>query len=459
VSDFTVVDVNGLNGALALGAVNAGGRLLYRTGYLNLGQKLIARNASMWGPDWEDLIDVKGKGTPASWPLPEKADVVVAVPPCSGFSVMTGKGGPGAGTGSAQQRSASHPSNDCMWDSARYVARHAPEVYLFESVTGAFKIGRELMLALRDEIERISGEKYTLTHWLHDGCVMGAPTSRQRYMFVITRDDPVAGSRPFEVTPADEYAVENFTTVWDAIGDLENLITPQMEDQPVPTPGAGGDWAHARQRADGLVDGAAYYSGPTWSARIYKTFEVATRLGVPWANGSGQGQALGMIYQVGGRDALIEVGGPDFADRMIKVGFSLGPYSSRRECPDAMHNLIAGGGTGGHIHPTRDRFMTYRELARIQGWPDELRIDIDKKIYGKENIEAVWGKAVGCLVANHAGSEVAEFLANDPHGGTKTSGELIGDREWLIDELEHSRRLRRESARVKRGHIVEAGYA
>lgn len=443
-SEFTVVDVNGLNGALSRGMVLAGGKLLYRTGYLDLGQKLIKRNAKMWGSDWEDLIVKNGKGEPESWPMPAKADVVVAVPPCSGFSVMTGKGGPGAGTGASVIRSVDHPSNDCMWDSVRYTARHAPDVYMFESVTGAFRIGRELMLALRDELESISGESYTLTHWLHDGCVMGAPTSRQRYMFVA-----VKSSSPFAVTPADSYAVEKFTTVTEAIGDLADLEM-SMSDQPLKSPKLGGNWAHDRQRADKMVDGMDHYRGPTWSGRILNTFDVAARLGTPWQQGAGQDKALKMIYQLGGFEALSEVGGPEFAQRMVNADFSLGPYASKRECEDAMHNLIAGGGTGGHLHPTRDRFITYRELARVQGWPDELRIDIDREVYGKEKIDAVWGKAVGCLVANHAGKEVAEWLRGEV--ADKIAGELIGEREWLIDELDHSRRLRRENSKIKKMH-------
>jgi site-specific DNA-cytosine methylase len=444
---FSVVDVNGLNGALSRGMVLNGGNLLARTGYLDLGARIIRANAHLWGEGWEDLIDTKAKGKPETWAMPSagRADVVVAVPPCSGFSVMTGKGGPGAGTGAAQQRGSAHPSNDCMWDTIRYAGRHAPQVVMFESVTGAFRIGHDLMRELRAELERVSGSSYTLTHWLHDGCVMGAPTSRQRYMFIATRDN--LGSNPFRVTPAEEYAVEEFTTVMDAVGDLADLEI-RLDDQPLRSPHAGGEWARSRQRADQHVDGMEHYRGPTWAARIDKTFEVAARLGVPWPQGAGHGFVLGMIYQSGGFEALAEVGGEEFANRMIGAKFSLGPYSSRRECVDAMHNLIAGGGTGGHLHPKVDRFMTYRELARIQGWPDELKIDIDKSKFGKENIEAVWGKAVGCLVAEHAGEQVRDYL--NGVFDSKTSGELIGEREWLIDELDHSRRLRRQQARVKK---------
>jgi hypothetical protein len=113
-----------------------------------------------------------------------------------------------------------------------------------------------------------------------------------------------------------------------------------------------------------------------------------------------------------------------------------------------MNSLIAGGGTGGHFHPTENRLMTYRELARVQGWSDDLRIDFDTTVYGKESLDAVWGKAVGCLVAEHAGREAVDWL--DEKRAGRTSGELIGDREYLIDELDHSRRLRRENQAEKK---------
>lgn len=359
---------------------------------------------------------------------------------------MTGKGGPGKGTGGAVQRNVTHPSNDCMWSSVRYAARHAPQVYMFESVTGAFKIGREMMRALRDELERISGCRYTLTAWLHDGCTMGAPTSRQRYMFVAVR-----GDEPFAVTPVADYACEKFTTLRDAVEDLENCESKwSVQSIPLDDVNKGGLWAHSRQNALQTVDGFTSYNGPTWTGRIHRALEAGVKYGVEWPQGRDFGFQLRQLYQVGGRDALLEVesSNTEFVDRMIRIDFSLGPYATRREVYDAMHNLIAGGGTGGHLHPTRNRLMTYRELARVQGWPDDLLIDYDKAVFGKENIEAVWGKAVGCQVANHAGEEVRDWLDAVTVG--KTKGEKIGDREWLIDELDESRRLRRANAAAKK---------
>lgn len=295
---YTVVDVNGLNAAQPLGMVKAGAKLLYRTGYLDLGRSIVNANHDLWGPDWEDHIDPKAVHDHEGWFGPGgrlnqgdyiQADIVTATPPCSGFSVMTGKAGSAKGTGKAMQRHAEHPSNDCMWSSARYAARHAPEIYMFESVTGAFKLGQHIMQGLRAELERISGEPYTLTHWLHDGAVMGAPTSRQRYMFVA-----VKGNTPFSVIPADEYAVTDFVPMWDAIKDLRDLKL-QMPDQKIRKSAA--PWGAERHRADGMVDGMGNYVG-VWQRRLESTGRELEQLGSRWPEGTGHGEAMRMLYQL-----------------------------------------------------------------------------------------------------------------------------------------------------------------
>jgi site-specific DNA-cytosine methylase len=453
---YTVVDVNGLNAAQPLGMVKAGAKLLYRTGYLDLGRSIVNANHDLWGPDWEDHIDPKAVHDHEGWFGPGgrlnqgdyiQADIVTATPPCSGFSVMTGKAGSAKGTGKAMQRHAEHPSNDCMWSSARYAARHAPEIYMFESVTGAFKLGQHIMQGLRAELERISGEPYTLTHWLHDGAVMGAPTSRQRYMFVA-----VKGNTPFSVIPADEYAVTDFVPMWDAIKDLRDLKL-QMPDQKIRKSAA--PWGAERHRADGMVDGMGNYVG-VWQRRLESTGRELEQLGSRWPEGTGHGEAMRMLYQIGGDAPLRRALESDtLTDRMIANGFNLGPYASKRESRTAMNSLIAGGGTGGHFHPTENRLLTYRELARIQGWPDDLRINFDTSVYGKESLDAVWGKAVGCLVGEHAGHAAIDWLDGKRTG--HTHGELIGDREYLVDELDHSRRLRRDNQAEKKRARALAG--
>lgn len=457
---LTVVDVNGLSGALSYGMVQEGHRLLARTGYLGLGRHIVRANAGMWGGDsWEDAIDESATHDWESWWLDEKADVVVAVPPCSGFSVLTGKG-TGAGSGASVTAAANHPSNDCMWSSARYAARHAPLAYVFESVTGAYTRGRSVMQGLHSELERISGYRYTLTHWLHDTVTLGAPTSRQRYMFVAVRGDV-----PFKVTPIEEYAVSKITTMRDALHDL--AMTPvRVGEQKIARHAEPGSYAEAMRRPDGLVDG--HYSHAQWKVENGKplgkwhrelndTMQTLKDHGSSWPQGASLPAMMERMTQLtgGGPEIMMQIFDEKHGRRLYENGFNMGAYFPQREVWDALCSVIAGDGPEGHIHPIAPRVLTYRECARVQGWPDELRIDYDQKLFGKEKIAAVWGKAVTVPVARHLASELTQFLAGQNQEG-KVAGEKIGEREWVIDDLNASRMMRRVNRDIKKRAINAA---
>lgn len=325
----------------------------------------------------------------------------------------------------------------------QYAARHNPEVVIFESVTGAYSLGREFMLERRADLEALTGERYALCHWLHDSIALGTPTSRKRYFFVAVRGDD-----PFVVQPAEEYTVAEAATVQEAIGDLEGLVLT-MKEQPILHPERGGAWAADRRRFDGYVDG--HQNEPSvHSQRIAEICRVLEEKGTTWYQGWSFTRAMQELYSRGGRDAVVQslMRDDEVLDRLIGREFNVGAFGARREVYDAACSLITGSGPAAHVHSVEGRAFTYRELARIQGWPDDLRIDFDEDVYGKEHIGAVWGKAVGCLVAEHAGHAVREWIEGDRVG--KTPGELIGDREWLIDDLPASRHLRRASMTTKR---------
>jgi site-specific DNA-cytosine methylase len=442
---FTVVDVNGLNGSLSWGMNQHGGELMYRTGLYDLGRVIVNANAKLWGADWDDHIDTTSGHAWESWYKDDRnADVVVAVPPCSGFSLLTGKG-LARGTGNAVNASIDHPMNECMWSSARYAARHAPEVYVFESVTGAYSRGRDMMFELRSQIEEISGERYTLTHWLHDCAVLGAPTSRQRYMFICTK-----GDRPFAVTPWEEYAAEHVTTMADAIGDLESLPT-MIGEQRIKRPAQAGPFGRSLHRVDGRVDGhwnatddraARGLTPPKWHRTVSSICDELAAGGFPWREGQTEPDALRTLYQTRGDSVHRQIQGDKRTDRFVSNDWNMGSYFATRAVWNAGCGVISGSGGDSFVHPHLDRLLTHRECARIQGWPDEVLIDFDKA-FGKEKITAVWGKAVTPVVAKHAAQEISEWLRRETND--KNIGELIGEDEYLIDDLEPSRRLRRDN--------------
>lgn len=449
--EITFVDVNGLNGGLAYGFHGAGMTMTARAGDLNLGRAIINANAHLWGVGWHDDI-TPGDQDWEAWPLRDRARVVCAVPPCSGWSIIAASG---ANRDRAAPRGPDNPTNQCTVRTIRYAARHAPDVIVFESVTGAYSLGREFMQILRADVERIAGAPYTLTHWLHDSIALGTPTSRKRYMFVACR-----GADPITVTPVEKYVVEHVTSIRDSIGDLEELDI-KMAEQPIKRAERGGDWATNLRRFDGLVDGHATETS-THARRVVELCRTAQESGTAWHQGWQLTRILQELYARGGRKVVSQalMRDDDVLDRLIRREFNVGAFGSRREVYGSVNSLITGSGPTSHVHPVEDRSMTYRELARIQGWPDDLKIDYDVATYGKEHLSSVWGKAVGCTVAEHAGHTVREWLEGDRVG--KTAGELIGDREWLIDELPASRHLRREAleqrrAARRRAEEVEAG--
>jgi site-specific DNA-cytosine methylase len=442
---ISFVDVNGLNGGLSYGFVAAGMEMTARVGDLALGRAIINANAQLWGTGWRDDI-TSGDKEWETWPLHEPARVVAAVPPCSGFSIIAASG---ANRDRAAPRGPENPTNDCMRRTLRYAGRHKPDVIVFESVTGAYSLGRELMVEFRDQLEVDTGEHYTLTHYLHDSIALGTPTSRKRYMFIAVR-----GDKPIVVQPVSEYVVENITPLSDAIADLEGLEI-KMAEQPIKHPDRGGEWAASRRRFDGMVDGHTTQPS-TYTRRIEEICRVAVDHKTRWYPGWHFTRVLQEIYGRGGRDAVCQalIRDDEVLDRLIGREFNVGAFGTRREVYNAVNSLITGSGPASHIHPIEDRSMTYRELARIQGWPDDLKIDYDIPTYGKEHIGAVWGKAVGCTVAEHAGHTVREWLEGETVG--KHPGEEIGPREWLIDELPASRHLRRQALDARRGARAEA---
>jgi site-specific DNA-cytosine methylase len=109
--------------------------------------------------------------------------------------------------------------------------------------------------------------------------------------------------------------------------------------------------------------------------------------------------------------------------RDYKMGYSL----PCRWDGDSYCHVLTGGALDHTIHPTLPRRITHRESARIQGLPDDWQIS-GAKTYAA--LGATWGKAVAVQAATWIGAAAAAALDGEPNG---PQGELIGDREYLLD--------------------------
>jgi len=88
--------------------------------------------------------------------------------------------------------------------------------------------------------------------------------------------------------------------------------------------------------------------------------------------------------------------------------------------------VLSGGAMTGYIHPWRDRTFTYREVARIMGFPDDWRVDS----YSRTNSDAAFGKAVTVQCGRWLGGWLKRAHEGNPG---KWTGTPTADRETMIN--------------------------
>lgn len=340
-------------------------------------------------------------GTWEDW-TPHNVQVVVGNPPCSGFSLKS----------AAHFRGVNSPINSCMWALVAYAARCKPEIIVMESVQAAFWGGRELMLLLRDDLERRSGHDWFITHVMHDAYHCGNVAIRKRYFMVLTRE-------PFYLAP-DSGRGSGPGTLEECIGDLvDQPIT--WDDEPYAAPGP----VRVR-RPDGSVDGNNMRI-PPYAKRM---LDLATEF--PWEEGECTAR-VATNYLL--RHKKLPPSLPEsHSDKVLASplmpngelsGFGLNQAVRWRwQTPG---RVITGGSPGTVLHPRRNRLLTTREIARIMGYPDDWRIN-------ERQNPGWWGKQVTVDAGRWAGEQIARHLADDVDFGAQLDRiTLPADRETLYE--------------------------
>lgn len=379
-------------GGFDTGMVQAGFRLVHKTemrGGFGLANCL--SNRHVLGHEWTSQAC-----DPAAWEAPP-ADVVVANPPCSGWSVMS----------SGKFRGADSPALSCTWAFADYVARARPLVAIFESVQQAFthKDGLDTMRALRAHVEAKTNRLYDLYHVRHNAYAVGGPAQRRRYFWVISRV-------PFGVEPPTPRYVP---LLRDVIGDLANAGRTWFE-QPYRTPPTR--YSAAFRSPSGLVDGHQHMENP-----LTRRIQDLVR-GVGWGPGESIATVTRRHYDTHGRL-------PDsFAvteQKIVANDFRMGFTTPVRWDPDHAARVITGGSLQMVLHPWLDRTITHREAARVLGFPDDWKIAPIRNVSG---LSMTWGKGITVQCGRWIGEWVARALDGCP--GSQR-GLPIGDREYDID--------------------------
>jgi site-specific DNA-cytosine methylase len=392
------IDCQGFAGGFTLGTVQAGFRLVGKREHTGaFGAPACEANRHLLGHDW-----VTEAGTIDDW-TPYQVPYVFGNPPCSGFSLMSDKA----------FRGMDSRINSCMWDFAEYAARCRPDIIVMESVGQAFTTGQPLMQALRAHVETRTGDQYDLTHVMQDCLSLGGCAVRRRYFLVMHKV-------PFGVEHAP---ITTVPTLEEAIGDLESLDI-QWEPQHYQQPPSW--WSEHLRSPDGMVDGMAIVESPG-NTRTQEMLDS----GVEWKQGENMQTAVARYFALNGTlpeswmhlpssqkhtARLAEQGDCDF-------GFNQ-PLRWKYNQPA---RVVHGGFLGQGVHPRLNRLMTHREALRILGFPDNWHASPVAHIGAAQ---AYWGKGVTVTVGRWISSWVRLSLEGTP--GTVT-GELIGDRERLID--------------------------
>lgn len=402
---YDAVDALSFAGGFTCGTVQAGFHLVGKREYAGgFGVASCEANRKILGDDWETQC------APGEAWEPVQVPYVFGNPPCSGFSLLSAK----------SFRGIDSPVNSCMWDFVRYASACNAEIMVFESVAQAWKIGRPLMQSLREEVERITGDRWTLTHVLHNAYSVGGCAIRRRYFFVCHRI-------PFGVEKVD---LKRVPTLRDAIEDLEPLHMG-WASQPYRQPASW--WAKRLRSRRGVVDGHVNIDTPA----TRRALELIGRgTGVKWGEREHLAKVAGRYWEKHGDlpESWRHLGS---YQKMVGQApdFMLGYNTMIRWRYDGCARVITGGALDLVLHPTLPRTITHREALRVQGFPDDWRIG---DLEGVSGLRMFWGKGIPVQCGRWVSDWVRESLDGNPG---EDAGEEIGDREFLVDHTHHYKEL------------------
>lgn len=387
----TFVDCQGFAGGFTLGAVQAGLELVAKREDGSFGVSSCEVNRHLLGQGWS--VDTKG---PASW-QPLAVDVVLGNPSCGGFSIKSATG---------RKRGKEAAANDGMWNFVRFAARCRPTTVVFESVQGArvLPYGHELMRQLHDSLEEWTGLEYTLTHVRHSAHTLGGAAIRPRYFWVASR-------LPFGV---DHRSTANVPDLDDVIRDLE-FQPLSMSAQPYAQPPTW--WSQTKRSPAGTVDGHDLFDSPK-VGRLYDLLAGPFQ----WE----EGEYLEQFVR------RYEAAGLPLPASQAAVGVGIGQMCRWESWRPARTVLRDTPSTA--IHPRLQRFLTWREVARVMGYPDDWLLEPALAgSGGKIPFQHSFGKGVTVECGRWIAHWVRESLAGRP--GPLT-GVPVGQREYDVDVTE-----------------------
>lgn len=406
---LTAVDCQSFAGGFTLGVARAGFDVVAkREGAAGFGVPFVLGNRGFF----PHLDDVQAS-EPAAWRPVKRAALVFGNPPCSGFSGYTAVRNQ---TGS--ERGSDHSINQCMWDFVAYAASCDAKIAIMESVQAAGKLGRELMRELRFDMEERTGKRYDLIHVFHNNASVGGSSVRRRYFMVLARRGL-------------KFGIESPSI--DRVPVLEDLLK-DLETQPLdPT------WRkYARKKADPYVmaklrAGEGLDGHDTIHNRENRHVTWVVENSPEWRGGEFLGSAMRRLIDAGIEplETMRKADG-SFLSSLL----STDPYRPRRAHARKPAPVITGTGVEDTIHPVLPRTLTFREAARIMGFPDDWSLAPILGEQGAKSSHIVqrqkWlGKGISVPCGEWIGGWAKRTLEGNP-GAWR--GEPTGEEaEWVID--------------------------
>ena len=455
------IDCHGFGGGFTLGTVQAGfelvGKMSTEKGF---GVYSTLANRHLLGHKWESIIGQSREdwGPPKEWEVID-ADFVFGNPPCSGFSTLSRK----------DFRGLDSPINSCMWELVGYAAKVAPPIVAWESVQQTFRQGLELMRQLHDELERVSGQQYTLYHVLHNNAAHGGVSIRKRYFWVAARI-PFGVEQDGILRNGEHYEVTKAPTFGDMLRDLHPLglamaaqpyrgvVTRSPTDEHHEDPHVWAEpgetsWWCRREVHDGtgMVDGHQRMYSPGIERTLQVIDGYQGHPGVKWEQGEKAADVLRRYLHEFGHlppswnymtKKIVdgEVVQLTKAERLKETNFAMGHNQLMRWHDNKMARVITGGACHLVLHPWQDRTLTHREAARIQGFPDEWKI---WPVRNAPDLGPGWGKGVPVQAGRWIAAWAKKSLEGEPGSLTGRPlqethpkiAKVVGarEREYVID--------------------------
>jgi DNA (cytosine-5)-methyltransferase 1 len=275
-------------------------------------------------PDTSTLLaDVRGLTGDSILDLVDgPVDVLLAGPPCQGFSIRG-------------RRDPSHESTELLMECARLIAELEPTSFIIENVPGLLSFRRGFVVDSffrRLNALRVGELSYGVTLETLDAAGFGVPQHRKRIFIAGVLGECLTFPEPSSIR----------VPLADAIGDLPEWTTNPTEVVPMPKSYPLTQYQMARRRgAAGLYNHSAKRLLELRQARLSHLKQGDDRRALP---------------------EHLQSGGQEGKYRRLR---------SSRPAPTVVAHMAKD--TSDFIHPYYERMLTVREAARLQSFDDRYR--------------------------------------------------------------------------------------